>query len=474
MDLSLADVVTASGGTTVLAAPDGCRRIRNLSWDSRRLDAQTAFLALPGEHFDGNDFLSEAAELSPLLLASRPTTVAERQRASELGAALVELQDPEWALGQIARCWRGKLAAKVIGITGSSGKTSTKELLRVVLATAYRVSASPGNFNNLLGLPAALLATDADAEVLVLEMGMQHFGEIARYAEIAGPQVAVLTNIGSAHLEMLGSREAIARAKAELPGALPDGEGLVVVNGDDPYTPYVLAVSGAEARQLTVLRYGLAEANQVRATNIVYDGDGRPCFDICFPDTLVKQLQLQLQGEHSVLNALAAAAVAWKLGVPVDVLRSALEQSRPPTQRQEVIELSSGTLIINDCYNANPESMRAALTTLQRTRPESPHIAVLGDMGELGPSEQQLHTDLGAEAADLGLALLVCVGQKAAWIAAGARQGGMPPSSVLYFSDWQEAVDRLLSILASRAVILVKASRSMALERITQALIDSY
>jgi len=474
MKLSTEQIISLLGCLPVVQAKNPDQMIESLTWDSRMVQAGGAFLALAGEHVDGNDFLEAALQQgAALLIASRPTSPSLRQQATEAGAAVIEVLDAEFSLGEIARYWRDFLTAQVIGVTGSSGKTSTKELIALVLGQRFKTQMSPGNFNNLLGLPAALLDCRSDTELLVLEMGMQHKGEISRYAQIARPQYAVFTNIGLAHLELLGSQRAIAEAKAELLIALPDQQGLAVLNGDDPMSDYLLQFSAAQKRGIQIIKYGLSNQHQVYASDLEFDQSGQPSFKVNLPENENFRVSLKLSGQHSVLNALAATAIAHLLGVSTGDIQTGLEAAEPMSQRQEIIEHPSGTRLINDCYNANPDSMRASLQAFNLMSPERVHIAVLGDMLELGPRQTELHKSIGNLVAELKLDMLVTVGERADWIAQAAAECGLEMNRIHSFLDWQEAVKLLLPELRFEPIILVKASRSMALERIVEALSTS-
>jgi len=301
-------------------------------------------------------------------------------------------------------------------------------------------------------------------------MGMQYSGEIRRYCQIAQPDCAVITNIGLAHLELLGSQEAIARAKAEIIEGLPDQTGRLVLNGDDPWADRLLDFGRAKERSLQVWCYGRQEGNAVQASDLRFDGDGRPTFQIGFPDGNAIEVSLQLTGQHSVLNALAAATVGFIQGLDPAEIKSGLAETPPISMRQEVVELASGTRLINDSYNANPGSMQAALATLAAIQDGRPHIAVLGDMLELGPTEDELHWGVGQAAAGAGLELLITVGQRSRQIAAGAAAAGLPPKRIISLDDKAELLPALQPYLADRPLVLIKASRALALDSLVSDL----
>ena len=478
MQITVQQIADCLNTQPVLPPADAERLLTHITWDSRQVQPGGVFLAIVGEQTDGNDYLSEALNQgAALLIASRPVTAELKQQARTVGAAIIEVCDPEWAIGQIAAFWRQQLPARVIGVTGSSGKTSTKELVAAVLSRRYKTAKNPGNYNNLLGLPATILSCDVTSEILVLEMGMQCIGEIARYSEISRPEMAVYTNIGTAHIELLGSQQAILEAKSELLAALPPSGGPVIVNGDDPFTEALLREGLAAERDIEVIRYGFAATNQVYADHIEYDSRGMASFTLHLPDDSCT-IRLGIAGEHSIKNALAAAAIGYRLGVATDDIRQALQTASAVEHRQQRIELASGATIIDDSYNANPDSMRAALVTLAHMDKTRPHIAVLGDMLELGPDEDELHRGIGSVVAETNLSHLLTVGSRARHIAAAAREHGFD-GSIDRLTEYSEAVEILSSTIADSAanpdgqpIILVKASHSIALDRIVDALVE--
>jgi UDP-N-acetylmuramoyl-tripeptide--D-alanyl-D-alanine ligase len=428
---------------------------------------------LPGEHADGNDFL-DAALMSgaAAAIASRPVTEALKGLARERGAALMEVATGQGvrALQELASGYRNTLGATVIGITGSSGKTTTKDLVEAVLASGLATYATPGNYNNEIGAPATVLEASETTRALVVEMGMQARGEIARLCEIARPSVGIITNVGVAHCELLGSRENIARAKAELVCSLPEHTGIAILNGDDPYTPFVREEAAVEEREVKVLLYGLGAHNDIRGAHIEYDADGRPSFDLWLPDGQPRRVRLSLQGEHNVYNALAAAACGHVCGIAPQSTVKALASVRPAAMRQETRDVGSGVTVINDTYNANPDSMRAALALLGRFECGRMHVAVLGDMFELGEEEERFHREVGSFAHVTHVDLLVTVGALAAQIAAGARAVGMPVERVIECASCEEALAALSPCLSRQPVILVKASRGMQLEAVAEGI----
>ncbi|MDR1183331.1 MAG: UDP-N-acetylmuramoyl-tripeptide--D-alanyl-D-alanine ligase [Coriobacteriales bacterium] len=475
MRLTIAQITAFSQALTIVPARDPQRVIQRLSWDSRTLSPDTLFVALPGEQVDGNDFIIDALRKgAAVVIASRQANEAERFAAEQHRAALLYAADGVVALQRLASAWRTALDVTAIGITGSSGKTSTRAFVSAVLEKAFLTVSSLGNRNNEIGLPATVLSASSATEVLVVEMAMRGIGQIADLCAVACPQIGIITNIGPVHLELLGTKDNVARAKAELIEALPDGRGVAILNGDDPYTPRIREIARTAERGIRVVLFGLGAHNDIRAAHVGYDSEGRPSFDLWLPDGRPRPISLDMQGEHSVYNALAAAAAGTVLEVDPQLMVSALAQVQPVAMRQVSHELDDGALVIDDTYNANPDSMRAALELLARLDDARPHVAVLGDMGELGDDAASLHEGVGQIAHLSGVDTLVAVGALAQQYAQGARLAGMEDERIFICADIEEAMGVLVPLRREVPIILVKASRFMALERIVSHLIEGY
>ncbi|MCZ2812956.1 UDP-N-acetylmuramoyl-tripeptide--D-alanyl-D-alanine ligase [Modestobacter sp. VKM Ac-2979] len=464
--LTLAEVAAAVDGELV---GDGSTEVTGaVLVDSRAVAPGDLFVALPGERVDGADFLPAAAA------AGAAGALTAR---ADPALPCVVVADPVAALGRLAAAVHGRLVEAglvTIGVTGSSGKTSTKDLLGQVLAAAGPTVSPQGSFNNDIGLPLTVLSADADTRFLVLEMGSRGPGHIARLCGIARPAIGVVLNVGSAHLGEFGSAEVIATSKGELVAALP-ATGTAVLNADDA------RVAGMAPRtEAAVLTTGLAEHADVRATGVELDDAARARF------TLVARgeqhpVALQVVGVHQVANALSAAGAALAAGMTPAAVAQALSDAAPRSRwRMEVTTRADGVTVVNDAYNANPESMRAALAALRRLRGRR-RIAVLGAMGELGPTAGAAHEELGRDAVRAGVDLVVSVGPDAAGVHAGARaeldargragdRGGEQEESV-HLPD-RAAARRLLSeVVGPGDVVLVKASRSYGLEKLAADLI---
>ncbi len=429
--------------------------------DSRLVVPGALFVAIPGDRVDGHQFAAQAmADGARAVLASQPVDVPA-----------VMVDDTVAGLGVLARGYLDRLAAadgpKVVGITGSSGKTSTKDIVAQLLANHGSTVAPAGSFNTEVGLPLTVLRADAGTRYLVLELSARGVGHIAYLCGIARPSIGVVLNVGTAHLGEFGSRDAVARAKGELVEALP-ADGVAILNADDG------AVAAMRSRtNARVVTFGVEASADVRAVDIRLDALARPAFRIVSATGEV-QVAMALSGAHHVLNALAAAAVALELGFDLASVGGLLGRVQNVSKwRMQVSERPDGLTVINDAYNANPESMRAALRALaamgdggrRRTH------AVLGVMAELGAGSVGAHRELGETAAHLGVHRLVVVGAGAQGIADGALDAGLDPTRIVVVDDVTAATALLESDLGPDDVVLVKASRAADLQRVAEALL---
>jgi len=428
-----------------------------VSTDSRKIMDGSVFLALSGENFDGHDFAAEAlAKGAAGLIVSRPLSGTVPQTAF-----VIEVSDTLRALQDIARYHRLKYDIPVIAVTGSNGKTTTKDLIAAVLAEKFTTLKTEANYNNEIGLPLTLLSLHGGHEAAVVEMGMRGLGEIKALTEIALPNMAVVTNVGETHLELLGSQENIALAKAELVEAL-DSRGVAFLNGDDPQ------VRGMAARcKGEVLYYGTTSNADVWADEIkVVDGGttatvnaGNHRFSVSLP----------VPGRHNILNAMAAVAVGLRLGLSAREMRQGLSRFTPTALRLDILTTPDGYTLINDAYNASPLSMRAAVDTLTDVA-AGRKIAVLGDMLELGEISEPAHRQIGGYAAEKGVSGLFTFGGQAAYIAEGARQAGRQPDYIGTFDNMETLVQKLRAFLRAGDTVLIKGSRGMRMERVCKAL----
>ncbi len=442
--------------------------ISDIVIDSRRTSPGCAFLALKGERSDGHEFCGAALERGAraLIVSNAPESLQDViALACERDAVVLRVADGTQALQDLAAYHRSRLQCEVVGITGSTGKTTTKDFVQAALGATLRIVCTEGNRNNELGVPLTILRAGMDTDVLIVEMGMRAEGEIAALCEIARPSLGLVTNVGTSHIEILGTQDAVARAKGELVRSLPSG-GCAFLNGDDAYTDMIAEWSAAP-----VVRWGLSERCDVSATDVLVDSDGHPSF------TLVAllggvRIELPVPGRHNVYNALAATALALHLGVSPDAIAAGLATASLSSMRMQVFESASGITVINDAYNANPVSMRAAIETLSDMQTTGRRIAVLGDMAELGSLTEVAHFRIGEQVARLPIDVLVTVGSRAERIAQGARAEGMSADHVRACVEAPEAVEVLDDILASGDVVLVKASRIMGLEAIAEGIVN--
>lgn len=435
--------------------------------DSRAIAPGCAFVALPGERADGHDFLAHALDRGArVLIVTRALGELDPGVAVALGsdAAVVRVGDGVLALQAMASWHRRRLHATVVGVTGSTGKTTTKDFLTSALSRGMRVVATEGNKNNDIGLPLTIMRAGGDTDVLVVEMGMRGLGQIARLAEVAAPDMGLVTNVGTSHIELLGTQDAVASAKGELVRAVSSG-GAVFLNGDDAYSDSLALDSKAP-----VTLYGLSERCAVRAVDVEVDETSRARFKLVTEqgETFV---HLPLPGRHNVYNALAAAAVALRLAVPLDDVTAGIECTAVTGMRMQTLTTPDDLTIVNDAYNANPTSMRAAVETLSEMRVPGRRIAVLGDMAELGSLSELAHFQIGEVIGGLPLDELVVVGERAARIADGAKARGFDRGHIVRCGSADQAIAHLSATVEAGDAVLVKASRVMGLERVVEGLV---
>jgi UDP-N-acetylmuramoyl-tripeptide--D-alanyl-D-alanine ligase len=427
--------------------------------DSRLAECGSLFVAVAGERADGHDFVGQARSAGAVAaIASRP-----------VDAPAVMVDDTVRALGLLAAGYLRRLTPTVVAVTGSSGKTSTKDLLSQLLAGRGPTVAPAGSFNTEVGLPLTVLRAERGTQFLALEMSARGLGHIAYLCRIAPPAIGVVLNVGAAHLGEFGSRQSVARAKGELVEALP-AEGLAVLNADDD------AVAAMRSRTAArVVTFGHSPDADVQASDVRLDALARPRFRLRSKESVI-DVSLALHGAHQVSNALAVAAVGLEIGMALADVGTALNSAVPISRwRMEVSTSPQGVTVVNDAYNANPESMRAALAALAAMRPrgggERRSWAVLGHMAELGELSESAHREVGAVAAGVGIDRLVVVGADAAAIAEGARGAGMPASAIERVATAEEAAALLASQVRATDIVLVKASRVVDLQRVAQQLL---
>jgi len=457
--LSIREVVEAVGGSLLKGSPGSF--VTGVSTDTRSIKRGDLFFALKGEHADGHVYVGRALEAG----ASGVVISDESSVPLESNAAVVKVDDPLWALGELARHYRRKFDVRVVGITGSVGKTTTKEMLASILERKWRVLKNPVNFNNEIGVPLTLFELDRGHEAVVIEMAMRGLGEISRLAVIAGPQVGVITNVGISHIERLGSQGAIAEAKAELLAELPP-DGLAVLNAEDGCFRLM-----CERFQGRVISFGSCASADVVATRTRFLSDGRCSFVLTWKGDSV-EVKIPILGHHNVYNALAASAAAIGMGLDLQTIRDGIEGFSSPAMRMELVKCNRGYAVLNDAYNAGPASMLAALRTLRALKGYKRRIAVLGDMLELGDYAPKAHSDLGVAVVDNGVGMLVTVGCLAKEIADGAKAAGFPADAIRCYADSSEAGRKLRDEIVEGDIVLVKGSRAVKMEEIVRTLTD--
>ncbi len=492
--LTLERITQVCGGTYTGRKEDLGREITMITTDSRKAEAGGLFAAIRGERVDGHDFI-------PAVFAQGTLVVLGERELSDAAGNYIRVPSMVEALGAIAECYLEQLQIPVVGITGSVGKTSTKEMIAAVLARKYRVLKTDGNFNNALGLPLTIFRLREEHEIAVLEMGINHFGEMHALAKIAKPDICVITNIGDCHLEFLGDRDGVLRAKSEIFDFLrPDGH--VILNGDDDKLARISEVKGirpvffglggtseaaagrgtggeskAAGADAAVKERGIAGSNglaggnapggrnEICADHIERRGlDGISCR--IHTEEGAFTARIPIPGLHMVMNALAGTAVGLQCGLTLEQIREGIESLQPLDGRFHIIRTKDYT-IIDDCYNANPMSMKGSLGVLQDALGRK--VAILGDMGELGPDEARLHREVGEYAGGLAVDSCICVGTLCRHLADGIAAVN-PEMQLHYFENLEELSGKLPELVRGGDTILVKASHFMHFERVVDAL----
>ena len=460
-NMTLENIARACGGELLCAEKERTVCAADITTDSRKVTPGCLFAAIKGGRFDGHDFLARSVEDGACaVLCERAPEDADFPR-------IIVPSTPE-ALQKIAAFYLEQMAVPVVGIAGSVGKTSTKEMIASVLSTRFSVLKTEGNFNNELCLPLTVFRLRDEHEIAVLEMGISDFGEMHTLASIAKPQTCVITNIGWCHLEFLKDRAGILRAKSEIFDFL-EKDGRIILNGDDDMLNTVRCVKG-----ITPVRYGLGSGCSFRADHIEPLGFEGTRFEMHMParfdapDEASESVTavLPAPGAHMVSNALAAAAVGRAFGLSAEEIRRGIEAYRPVSGRFRVSRTGSYT-VIDDCYNANPVSMKASLQTLQSASGRK--VAVLGDMGELGEEEKELHRGVGEFAGSLAIDMICCAGELMRSLYDGVRMTD-PAMEIHWFPDRVSLTESLPSLLKENDTVLVKASHFMEFEKIVEML----
>ncbi len=459
--MTLEEVARALGAETVLHGR-GRKPLSRVSTDTRTLRRGELFFALRGRNYDAHDFLLQALERGAAGLVVSRADPEVLSAAGEAGAAVLKVRDTLKALTRLAGRQREMLGCAVIGITGSTGKTLTKDFTAAVLSRAGEVVSPRGSYNNEVGVPLTVLEAGPRTRFLVLELGARGRGHIRHLCAFSRPHIGVITNIGYAHLRWFRTREALAEAKGELLMALP-AEGTAVLNADDEFFSRLRRMASCP-----VVGFGTGRGAEVRAERVTLDEGGRARFILRLRGGDSCEVGLPLPGRHNVENALAAAAVGEVLGMKAEEIAAGLQEARVTGWRMEMITRPDQITIINDAYNANPVSMRSALMALGDLARGKRAIAVLGDMAELGPVSERAHMEVGRMAVEYGADILITVGRKARKIAQAARESGLPRGSVFSVESVDRAADILRAIMEPGDVVLIKGSRFLGLERLLE------
>lgn len=456
-NITLGQLLKAVSGTLLGGTDDLNVQVTGVDTDSRNIHGGALFIPLVGERFDGHAYIVSALEQGAVgcLTAREPGEYLP-------GKFYIKVVDTQAALRDLAVWYKSQFRIPFVAVTGSVGKTTAKDMIAAVLGTKYKVLKTEGNFNNNVGLPLTLLRLDRSHQIAVLEMGMDQFGEIDYLAGIVKPDVGVITNIGDAHIERLGSRENIFKAKCEL---LPHirKDGLLILNGDDPM---LTTLRGNVPVSAVFCGRGAEGEYRARVTG----GDGMSHIHCRLTTPAMDQeVKIPALGEHMIYPALFAAAVGERFGLTGEQIGEGLTQFVPTRMRMNILRRRDGITILDDTYNANPQSMRAAISVLADSQ-GTYKIAALGDMLELGPFAPALHTGVGECLGKAGIDCLVAVGEQAEYIAQGARGSGVP--QVHYCANKEQAKEILAQVLRHDCTVLLKASRGMKLEELTDFLVE--
>lgn len=450
-NMTLENIAAACGGEIYCMREELAQETaKGIVIDSRQIEPGYIFVATKGERVDGHQFIPDVFAKGAMAV------ICEVLPEEDLGPCIL-VKDSFMALKQAAAFYRQQLNIRVVGITGSVGKTSTKEFVASVLSEKYKVHKTAGNYNNEVGLPLTIFGIQEDDQIAVLEMGINTFGEMHRLSEVAKPDICVMTNIGQCHLENLIDRDGILRAKSEIFDFM-NPKGTVVVNGDDDKLATIHEVYGKAP-----VTFGMNKQNAIWADHIENRGLLGSCADIHMGDEVVHAI-IPLPGEHMIYNAMAAAAVALQFGMSKEEIAAGISHVEAVAGRSHLVE-AGDKVIIDDCYNANPVSMKAAIDLLA-TAPGR-KVAILGDMFELGENEKAMHGEVGEYAAEKGIDLILCVGELSeAMYQEAAGNGG----NAKYY-ETREALEEVLNeILQPGDTVLVKASHSMAFENLVKCI----
>jgi UDP-N-acetylmuramoyl-tripeptide--D-alanyl-D-alanine ligase len=445
----LSEIAKSLNGTLIGADAKIC----GVSIDTRTLQTGNLYIAIAGKNFDGHDFVNSAQA------AGTVAVLTHKKLDTNLPQVLVE--NTHSALGELAAVWREKMPAKIVGVTGSNGKTTTKEMLAAILSVNDSILFTQGNLNNDIGVPLTLLKLSPENRFAVIEMGANHVGEIAYTSKLTNADVVIITNVGAAHLEGFGDVKGISRAKGEIVETL-NPNGVAVLNRDDAFFDYWQNVAGTRK----IRSFGLHENADVRAENInekIENYQFLTCFDLICANEKIS-VNLPLAGNHNVLNALAATAATFSLGISLEQIKQGLESMSPVKGRMQLLRGNLGSTIINDTYNANTSSLQAALDVLQKCDGE--HWVILGAFGELGENSENIHFEMGETLKNVGVKRLFAVGELTKNTVAAFGE------NTTHFETQTDLITAVQNLLTGNETILIKGSRSQRMENVTAALTE--
>lgn len=484
MNLNAEQICNACEGQFLVEPIDTTVFAIAIKIDSRSVECGDLFVAFSGNNVDGHDYITDVIKnKASVIICEKDLNDEVLDFARENLVSVIKVKSSYEALRNIAIEWRKNIMGKVVGITGSVGKTTAKNLIYETLSIKYNVSANKGNFNNEIGLPITLCSSNFDDDFVVTEMGMSAPGEITDLCEIAQPVWGVITNISEAHIEFFKSIDKIAEAKSELALAIPDNIGTMFLPMDSEYRDFVIDYAKLKERNIKLIYFGGTayhseiKAPQVWFEDVELDGFGRPSFIVCTKDFRDSEQErslckLNIVGKHNIINACAAIAVGLEADISLTKILENFKQSKPEGGRQEILKSKTGYAIINDAYNANPTSMISSLETFGKIKCDGRRIAFLGDMFELGTYEVTGHKKVGQAVFDNNMDILICVGKLSENIASQAQVAGMQKDKVIHFENVDEAKNYLEQIVNVDDVVLFKASNSMGFQEIVKELIN--
>ena len=453
---SIDQVIKAVDGTLIAGAAQNT--ISGISTDSRLVEKGNMFIALQGENFDGHDFVRKVVEQGASSVLISNTSMPDLEKLDK-AVSIIKVSDTLQALGDLAHNYRQRFSLPVIGITGSSGKTTTKEMMATIIGRAKNILKTEGNLNNLIGLPQTLFRLTAEHELAILEMGTNTRGEIKRLTRIAAPNIGLITNIGPAHLEGFGSVDVVALEKSDLFLNMPQA-GIAVANLDDEAVKII-----AEKWNGRRVNFSMSPNADITVSDIEKNGARGMRFNLIV-NGISQKVEMKIAGIHHIYNAMAAAACAWTAGIDPETIKEGLSAFLPVGGRMEIIKLQNGAYVIDDSYNANPASVREALMTLKDLKNNHNGYVFLGDMLELGDAACEMHRRIGTLLGTIGVNAVFLQGEYRSIVAAAAMEGGMSQEGIFIMEDSKEGILFLKKYLKKGDWILVKGSRRMKMETI--------